>query len=156
VQYEGLEQSPNIIYTGAAPNQQIIPAVKWCCSFPKKKRLFLVGSDYREVNMVEPSDKETFPSEDEREYYRVYRERVVHEDTLIYQRLSFLITAQTIMFSFTAVAFFRTGAGEINTKGTIIMCVLGMLTCLVSYVGVLAALHAIQEINYNYQQRYPS
>jgi urea transport system substrate-binding protein len=46
VQYEGLEQSPNIVYTGAAPNQQIIPAVKWCCTFLKKKRLFLVGSDY--------------------------------------------------------------------------------------------------------------
>jgi urea transport system substrate-binding protein len=46
VQYEGLEQSPNIVYTGAAPNQQIIPAMKWCCSFLKKKRLFLVGSDY--------------------------------------------------------------------------------------------------------------
>ncbi len=46
LQYEGLEQSPNIVYTGAAPNQQIIPAVKWCCSFLKKKRLFLVGSDY--------------------------------------------------------------------------------------------------------------
>ena len=46
VQYEGLEQSPNIIYTGAAPNQQIIPAIKWSCSFLKKKRLFLVGSDY--------------------------------------------------------------------------------------------------------------
>jgi urea transport system substrate-binding protein len=46
VQYEGLEQSPNIVYTGAAPNQQIIPAVKWCVSFLKKKRFFLVGSDY--------------------------------------------------------------------------------------------------------------
>jgi urea transport system substrate-binding protein len=46
VQYEGLEQSPNIVYTGAAPNQQIIPAVKWCCSHLKKKRLFQVGSDY--------------------------------------------------------------------------------------------------------------
>lgn len=46
VQYEGLEQSPNIFYLGAAPNQQIIPAVKWCCTFLKKKRLFLVGSDY--------------------------------------------------------------------------------------------------------------
>ena len=46
VQYEGLENSPNIIYTGAAPNQQILPAVKWCCSFLGKKRLFLVGSDY--------------------------------------------------------------------------------------------------------------
>ena len=28
--YEGLEQSPNIIYTGAAPNQQVIPALSWC------------------------------------------------------------------------------------------------------------------------------
>jgi urea transport system substrate-binding protein len=43
--YEGLEQSLNIIYTGAAPNQQIIPAVKW--SFDNLgKKFFLVGSDY--------------------------------------------------------------------------------------------------------------
>jgi urea transport system substrate-binding protein len=46
VQYEGLEQSPNIIYTGAAPNQQIIPAVKWAATSLKKKKWFLVGSDY--------------------------------------------------------------------------------------------------------------
>jgi urea transport system substrate-binding protein len=46
VQSEGLEQSPNIVYLGAAPNQQIIPAVKWCASFLEKKRMFLVGSDY--------------------------------------------------------------------------------------------------------------
>lgn len=45
VQYEGLEESPNIVYTGAAPNQQIIPAVKWCFDHLGKK-LFLVGSDY--------------------------------------------------------------------------------------------------------------
>lgn len=45
LQYEGLETSPNIVYTGAAPNQQIIPAVKW--SFEKiGRRFFLVGSDY--------------------------------------------------------------------------------------------------------------
>ena len=42
--YEGLEQSPNIIYTGAAPNQQVIPAVKWCFD-NLGKRFFLVGSD---------------------------------------------------------------------------------------------------------------
>jgi urea transport system substrate-binding protein len=46
VQYEGLEQSPNIVYTGAAPNQQIIPAIKWCVSTLKKRKFFLVGSDY--------------------------------------------------------------------------------------------------------------
>jgi urea transport system substrate-binding protein len=45
VQYEGLEASSNIIYTGAAPNQQIIPAVAW--SFENLgQRFFLVGSDY--------------------------------------------------------------------------------------------------------------
>ena len=45
VQYEGLESSSNIIYTGAAPNQQIIPAVKWAMDHIGKK-IFLVGSDY--------------------------------------------------------------------------------------------------------------
>ena len=44
--YEGLEQSPNIIYTGAAPNQQVIPAVTWCYEALKKRKFFLVGSDY--------------------------------------------------------------------------------------------------------------
>lgn len=42
--YEGIEQSPNIIYTGAAPNQQITPAVKWCFD-NLGKRFFLVGTD---------------------------------------------------------------------------------------------------------------
>jgi urea transport system substrate-binding protein len=45
VQYEGLEQSPNIVYTGAAPNQQIVPGVKWCFDH-LGRRMFLVGSDY--------------------------------------------------------------------------------------------------------------
>ncbi len=45
VQYEGLEQSPNIIYTGAAPNQQIIPATKWTID-NIGRRIYLVGSDY--------------------------------------------------------------------------------------------------------------
>ena len=45
VQYEGLELSPNIIYTGAAPNQQIVPALRWCID-KIGKRLFLVASDY--------------------------------------------------------------------------------------------------------------
>ncbi len=45
VQYEGLEHSKNIIYTGAAPNQQIIPAIKWCFD-NLGHRFFLVGSDY--------------------------------------------------------------------------------------------------------------
>lgn len=46
VQYEGLEESPNIVYTGAAPNQQVIPAVRWLYAFDDRRKFFLVGSDY--------------------------------------------------------------------------------------------------------------
>jgi urea transport system substrate-binding protein len=45
VQYEGLEQSPNIIYTGAAPNQQLIPMVSWAVQ-QHGTRAYLIGSDY--------------------------------------------------------------------------------------------------------------
>lgn len=54
LQYEGLEQSPNIIYTGATPNQQIIPSIHWALE-NIGKRVYLVGSDYifpRAANMI--------------------------------------------------------------------------------------------------------
>ncbi|MGN0950256.1 MAG: urea ABC transporter substrate-binding protein [Mitsuokella sp.] len=44
-QYEGMEQSKNIMYMGAAPNQQIVPAIEYLLKNGKKK-MFLVGSDY--------------------------------------------------------------------------------------------------------------
>lgn len=45
VQYEGLEASKNIYYTGATTNQQIIPAMDFLKS-EGVKTLFLAGSDY--------------------------------------------------------------------------------------------------------------
>ena len=45
VQYEGLEQSPNIVYTGVTPNQQIFPAVNWSMR-QFGSHIYLVGSDY--------------------------------------------------------------------------------------------------------------
>jgi urea transport system substrate-binding protein len=45
VQYEGLEQSPNIFYTGATTNQQIVPALEYLLK-QGKKRIYLLGSDY--------------------------------------------------------------------------------------------------------------
>jgi urea transport system substrate-binding protein len=45
VQYEGLESSPYIFYTGATTNQQIVPALDYLKE-QGKKTIFLVGSDY--------------------------------------------------------------------------------------------------------------
>ena len=46
VQYEGEESSKNVIYTGAAPNQQAIPAVDYLMNDVKVKRWVLEGTDY--------------------------------------------------------------------------------------------------------------
>jgi urea transport system substrate-binding protein len=46
VQYEGNECSKNVIYTGAAPNQQILPAVDYIVEKMGKKKWYLLGSDY--------------------------------------------------------------------------------------------------------------
>ncbi|OUR95474.1 hypothetical protein A9Q84_16710 [Halobacteriovorax marinus] len=46
VQYEGLEQSKNIVYMGATPNQQILPALEWAKRNLNIKKILLVGSDY--------------------------------------------------------------------------------------------------------------
>ncbi|MBD1573400.1 urea ABC transporter substrate-binding protein [Vibrio sp. S17_S38] len=46
VQYEGQESSKNIFYTGAAPNQQAIPAVDYLINDLGVKRFVLAGTDY--------------------------------------------------------------------------------------------------------------
>ncbi len=54
IQFEGNEDSKNIMYSGAQPNQQILPALDW--AFQKGyKKIFLLGSDYvfpRTANLV--------------------------------------------------------------------------------------------------------
>jgi urea ABC transporter urea binding protein len=45
LQYEGLECSPNIFYSGCCPNQQITPSLNWILQH-KGSKLFLLGNDY--------------------------------------------------------------------------------------------------------------
>jgi urea transport system substrate-binding protein len=46
VQYEGEESSKNVFYTGAAPNQQAIPAVNYLMDELGVERWVLAGTDY--------------------------------------------------------------------------------------------------------------
>lgn len=55
VQYEGNESSKNVIYSGAAPNQQILPAMDWLVKEKKFKTFYLLGTDYifpRTANLI--------------------------------------------------------------------------------------------------------
>ncbi|NEP13352.1 MAG: urea ABC transporter substrate-binding protein [Symploca sp. SIO2C1] len=54
LQYEGLESSKHVFYTGSCPNQQVEPAVGWLLQ-NQGKRFYLLGSDYvfpRTVNKI--------------------------------------------------------------------------------------------------------
>src|SRR5450631_179124 len=54
VQFEGNECSPDIMYSGAQPNQQILPALDWA-EQKGYKSIFLLGSDYvfpRTANLI--------------------------------------------------------------------------------------------------------
>jgi urea transport system substrate-binding protein len=46
VQYEGQESQRNVFYTGAAPNQQAIPAVDYLMDEEGVERWYLAGTDY--------------------------------------------------------------------------------------------------------------
>lgn len=45
IQFEGIETSPNIFYTGLSPNQQVLPSIKWAVE-NLGSRVYLVGSEY--------------------------------------------------------------------------------------------------------------
>ncbi len=44
--YEGLEQSPNVIYTGQEATQQILAGIDWVVKEKSAKKFYLLGSDY--------------------------------------------------------------------------------------------------------------
>src|SRR5262245_49643120 len=46
VQYEGEEQSLNVFYTGASPNEQLVPAAEYMIKEYGTKKFYLLGTDY--------------------------------------------------------------------------------------------------------------
>ena len=44
--YEGLEESPNVIYTGQEATQQILEGIDWAVKTKGAKTFYLLGSDY--------------------------------------------------------------------------------------------------------------
>jgi urea transport system substrate-binding protein len=74
VAYEGNECSKNVVYAGATPNQQVIPAIEWILSAngPKRKSIFLVGTDYvfpRTANLIVRKHLKTMDLEPAGEVY---------------------------------------------------------------------------------------
>jgi len=44
-QYEGIEESQSLVYTGATPNQLAVPAIQWATDTLNAKKFYLIGTD---------------------------------------------------------------------------------------------------------------
>ncbi len=64
VQYEGEEMSPNVFYTGAAPNQQAIPAVEYLLSGEgwRRRQTFLPAGDGLRLSAHHQQDPPRLPA----------------------------------------------------------------------------------------------
>jgi hypothetical protein len=94
------------------------------------------------------------------ETYRVFRDRIEHEDNLIIQRLSWLVASQS--FLFTAYAITTNGLSGLDPKlagrfveqaGLLFRLIptVAIGVALLIYISILAALKAIRQIRYLYQ-----
>jgi len=79
VQYEGNECSKNVVYTGAAPNQQILPAIDYLWKEMGKRKFYLLGSDYifpRTANQIIRAQlKNVYQAEPVQEKYADLKEK---------------------------------------------------------------------------------
>src|SRR5947209_14424468 len=103
--------------------------------------------------MPSPDD---YPDERERAFYQLYRDRIANENLLVYHRLSWLLVAQSTMFSVWAIAFSRPETNRASWAGTAVLAGLGLASGAVVYLGVLAALRAVEEFRREYEARHPA
>jgi len=100
------------------------------------------------------------------QYYQLLRDRIEHEDNLVIQRLSWMVASQS--FLFTAYAIVLNGLNSlppspapppfINQQMLVfrVVPVVGILTCVLIYVSILAAVKSMARLRNMYHSRFGS
>ena len=102
VQYEGEEQSLNVFYTAASPNQQLVPAAAYAIEELGAKKFYLLGTDYvfpRTANKVLKAYllKEGVPESNIKEVYTPFH----HQDyqTIVSEIKTFGASGDAVVLS---------------------------------------------------------
>jgi urea transport system substrate-binding protein len=102
VQYEGEEQSLNVFYTAASPNQQLVPAAEYAIEELGAEKFYLLGTDYvfpRTANKVLKAFllKEGVPEENIKEVYTPFH----HQDyqTIVSEIKTFAAAGDAVVLS---------------------------------------------------------
>jgi hypothetical protein len=103
--------------------------------------------------MSQAAHPEPYPSPEERDLYKLYRDRITAEDTLVHDRLTWLLITQSILFGFCATSYFS--REHLNLAGLVVLAVLGVLICVMVVVGIRAALATVNRLKEDYHRHCP-
>ena len=103
------------------------------------------------MSQVDPA--EGFPSAEEMELYKLYRDRINTEDTLVHDRLTWLLITQSILFGFCATSYFS--REHLNLIGLALLALLGIVICVMVVIGIWAALATIDGLKASYHAYCP-
>jgi hypothetical protein len=103
--------------------------------------------------MTQAAHTGPYPSPEERELYKLYRDRINAEDTLVHDRLTRLLITQSILFGFCATSYFS--REHLNRLGLVLLAVLGIVICVMVVVGIRAALATIDQLKAGYHHHCP-
>src|SRR5947208_13595652 len=99
------------------------------------------------------------------EYYQLVRGRIEHEDSLVVQRLSWLVASQSFLFTAYAIVLNGLTASPPPAMATLmrqqlrlsrLIPLAAILTCALIYVSIVAAVKAIATVRRTYRSRFPS
>jgi hypothetical protein len=97
------------------------------------------------------------------EYYTVIRNRIEHEDNLIMQRLSWLLASQSFLFTAYAIALSGLSSAPLAATNALmgqekllfqLLPIVGILTCGLIYLSIIAAVQAIRLLRQSYRSRF--
>ena len=93
------------------------------------------------------------PALEELKYYRVYRDRITSEDTLISNRLTWLLTPQAVLYGFVATSIYSKDG--FSLVGLALIALLGIVICWLGRRSIEAALTTVKQVREQYDQNYP-
>jgi hypothetical protein len=91
-----------------------------------------------------------FPTDRELKYFRLFRDRIDMEDELTNHRMSWLIYTQTVLIVLWAGAYDKALLGI-----GFLACIVGIVSCVIVFFGLLAAQNVITELKTQYKSKYP-
>jgi hypothetical protein len=97
---------------------------------------------------------------DATDYYRLVRERIDHEDNLVVQRLSWMVAAQSFLFTAYAITvngIASSAAPGLQQQSRLVQLIpaVGILSCALIYCSIVAATWAIAALRREFNRRHP-